>query len=446
MSSPVFTKLAMTLAPAYTCFSCSWVAVRHGVAWEVRYCRVLFYGMTPSPPPEEVHVTTAFLRASRTFQEIEDPVGFMNEILADPMLLPRRELGELIEVAQGVAPVFHTFYPPETPGAYRMATLRREVPRLRDCVDTPQLDIELLACTTPYDGITDLYSELGLPPDGFADTKPSVLDLTLLPVAHITKRSSLKDGVMHLEIEATSKAPTKGLRVGVKGFKKSGVTRFSVDGETCEWTSAGEHVLGTADVRATDVPIALVTLSLGGEFLHRWWLRDDERTFNSTLDIHRAIDATDVFRSSFFDKHKDDFEERVALLFTLLGATVLSYGKIPRLTDAPDLLVSTAAGQLYVVECTTGDINAKGKLHRLHERTKLIRERLASSPSRPTTVQPVICTSAPRVETMSHWSTARSFGIAIIAMEELSHLMRQLEAPPSADQMVEYAHSLIPSG
>ena len=57
---------------------------------------------------------------------------------------------------------------------------------------------------------------------------------------------------------------------------------------------------------------------------------------------------------------KANFEHRITLRLILMNLTVLPYGAIPELQDAPDLLAYSGENDLYVVECTTGDIDQKG--------------------------------------------------------------------------------------
>jgi hypothetical protein len=102
------------------------------------------------------------------------------------------------------------------------------------------------------------------------------------------------------------------------------------------------------------------------------------------------MDVRDQFKSSFFER-PEQFEDRVLLLLTLIGLTALKYGKVQ--TDAPDILAVSTARHVYVVECTTGDINSRGKLQRLSDRTKQISERLNKTSNPPIGVVPVIFTT-----------------------------------------------------
>lgn len=177
---------------------------------------------------------------------------------------------------------------------------------------------------------------------------------------------------------------------------------------------------------SSDVPVVQVFVSSNEELTGKWWLRDFGSSFNDRMLLHRALDLNDELKSSFFDR-PDQFEDKVLLAFTLMGFTALKYGRI--LTNDPDILAISASRHVFVVECTSGDINSRGKLQRLSDRTKQIRERLNSSSHPPVGVVPVIFTSLPRQETSMHWDTAATFQIAIVARENITGLLDALDAP-----------------
>jgi hypothetical protein len=158
--------------------------------------------------------------------------------------------------------------------------------------------------------------------------------------------------------------------------------------------------------------------------------------------LHRALDVNDQLKASFFER-PEQFEDKVLLALTLMGLTALKYGRV--LTSGPDILTISASRHVFVVECTTGDINSRGKLQRLSDRTKQIRDRLSNSSNPPVGVIPVVFTSLPREETSMHWDTAATFQIAIVARENIARFLEVLDAPISPDQLYAATLSLIPS-
>jgi hypothetical protein len=157
--------------------------------------------------------------------------------------------------------------------------------------------------------------------------------------------------------------------------------------------------------------------------------------------LHRSLDTRDQLKSSFFER-PEQFEDRVLLVLTLIGLTALKYGKVQ--TDAPDILALSTARHVYVIECTTGDINSRGKLQRLSDRTRQVREKLSNTSNPPVGVIPVIFTSLLREETAMHWDTAATFRIAVVARENIIGLLDSLDTQVQPDQLYNATLSLIP--
>jgi hypothetical protein len=193
-----------------------------------------------------------------------------------------------------------------------------------------------------------------------------------------------------------------------------------------------------------DLPLAQVILSYEGQLLGKWWIRDVERSPNERFQVHRAVDPNGTFRTSFFEEHRSDFEDRVNLLLFLLGLDLFKYGRISNLTDGPDILAVSKQRHLYVIDCTVGDVDRKGKLYSLYERANRIRELLAGLPDPPVAVQPVIFTSLPRADTATHWATAATYKIALVCRENITNLLDRLEMPPTGDELFAAAVAAIP--
>jgi hypothetical protein len=214
-------------------------------------------------------------------------------------------------------------------------------------------------------------------------------------------------------------------------------------GEVTWEVGAGTLIKGHFKQPVPDVGLAHIFMSYDGEFLGSWFARDLSVAFGPRTALHKAIDPSNAFAAKFFDDRKA-FEEHVVALLTLLRFDCLYYGKMAELTDGPDILASSDQGHLYIVECTTGDINNKGKLRRLYERTNNIRAALANSPHRPREILPVIITSDSENETLHAHDALATYQIALLCREDIVGLLNQIEAPPSADRLYAAAVAKIP--
>lgn len=315
--------------------------------------------------------------------------------------------------------------------------------------ETKRIDQELQLHTQPFDGFADLALSLNIPV-GFDELNKRrfsefvlVSPVDLLFDMSKEPHSELKQGELSLVLQAPPALSPEKLQLGVKAFKQKGLPeRLTLNSTEVLRDAEGylriKHKLSTAEI-----PVVLVFVSLeGGDLLGKWFVRDFGNSFNDRMLLHRSMDTRDQFKSSFFER-PEQFEDRVLLLLTLIGLTALKYGQVQ--TDAPDILAISTARHVYVVECTTGDINSRGKLQRLSDRNKQIRDRLSNTGNPPVGVVPVIFTSLSREDTAMHWETAATFNIALVTRENIANLLENLDANILPDQLYNSTLSLIPS-
>lgn len=441
-----FQQLARSMAPAFKTMLQTWVAVRHGISWEVRYCRTIFGTFVPTQLIPDIQIRTSSLRASRKVTLLGNPVEEVDALLAEPHRPVISEIEQTFSWESGSDSQFHRFYPPEYPGVQRWPTLRITAPAIsgQGTTEATKLQLELLAYERPYEDMADLYEDLGLPRHFSEENSPSVTELILSPVCEILSDSVINEEGICVRVRASPAIVPEALLLGIKAYGRNQLERFSVKGDRFEWSDEGGERFGKIVIPSQDVPMAQTALSYQGEHLQKWVIRDESNSFNQLLDIHRAIDPADTLTSDDFFSQKTDFEERVGLLLSLLGLRLLKYGQIPKLTDAPDILALSEQNHLYVVECTTGDVNAKGKVQKLADRTKQIEERLKGSVANPLKVVGVMITSLPRHQTAAHWSQLSNLEIALVCREELESLISQVPAPPIAERLYQIFLETIP--
>jgi hypothetical protein len=375
--------------------------------------------------------------------------------LADPASI--RLPDGVVSVApagQTVQCQYERFFPARGAGPLRTPTLITtgcHVPFGLPSIE--QLDQELLTCPTPFDSLADLLTELVVPMDAASIlTKEPIAEILLVPPASLKFSPDPKEdqctfgaGKLSLLISAHPEFNTDQLRIGFKQFPTNRpVSRTSASAQDLQWQKGGSFKTARYEQDLSNVPLCLTILSHGDDFLGKWWLRDVDLSYNERFEIHRALDPTATFKTTFFND-KNAFEDRVSLLLLLLGLVPFKYGGIRQLTDAPDILAWSAQRHLYVIDCTTGDINSKGKLQRLYERTKKIRESLSRSAQPPIAVLPAIFTSLTTQETAVHSATAAAFQIAIVVRDNIINLLSQVEAPPTPEQLYNAALACIPT-
>jgi len=310
------------------------------------------------------------------------------------------------------------------------------------------LDLEMKAYHMPYDGLAELLIELDCPfsaRDMVASTPPRI-EISLAPPAR-TDRAEINNSDLVVEVITSHKLDNTKLLLGVKCFPREGgdVQRISLSHKIVQ-----QHMpsLATITFRQSLPEVGRVEtfLRYDGEFLDSEWARNP-LTVSVRAALHKAIDRDNALVTKFFaygNRNRNVFEEHVLVLLSILGLDCLHYGNIPELSDGPDILALSNQNHLYVIECTTGDINNKGKLRHLYDRTKEIKSALQTSPYYPREILSVMVTSDTKAETRQWVNELASYGIAIISREEIEALLDQMEAPSAADLLFATLLATIP--
>lgn len=361
--------------------------------------------------------------------------------------------GRVLNLPAAGAPAhetYHCSHLPRLPGPLRLPsiTITRQgnASDMQTLPTMTELDLELKAYSTPYDGLGELISELGTP---FPAQEMGIsalprIEIVIWPPARI-HREDIKNGELLVEVHTSPEIDRSKLVLGLRVFplNENKVQHIPFSGDT-EWQITPQNLTSKFRQGLHDIGLVQSYLSYDGEFLGSSWARDESATFNARMALHKAIDSDNAFVTKFFNDRKD-FEEHILVLFSLLKLDCLYYGKIADLTDGPDILARSDQNHLYVIECTTGDINSKGKLRRLYERTNNIRAALANSVHRPREVLAVMVTSSTKAETLHCSDELTTYKIALVCREDIDWLLTQIEAPPSADRLFAAAIATIPS-
>jgi hypothetical protein len=446
-----FSRVARKWAPFFTVQVQIAVALRDDSGWHLCYALNAFSVETPSPEHVPVNLETASIRAFRRFVALNQQSASkaVEEALDDPMGASTETWTARLkeDTRVGLKLDYERLHPVRMAGPKRTPALI-VTPSKQTAWRFPtikELDQELQSHSVPYDGLTDLLFDLGVPVQLAELEQKPLVELILIAPVSVDESSRLQSGKMSLAITMPPRFEPSKLRVGIKAFRPARPPlRLSLTGDQLSWASDGSAKRAVYEADFADVPGALALLSYDGEYMCRWWLRDTTLSFNERLQLHRTVDPTDQLIRTFFEA-KNDFEDRVTLLLTLLNLLPLKYGEIQHLTDGPDILALSASNHLYVIDCTTGDINNKGKLLKLHERSKKIREALSHATRPPIAVLPVVFTSLLRQETAAHWSMAAALQIAIVAKENILNLFDRIEAPPTAHELYTAALACVPS-
>jgi hypothetical protein len=357
----------------------------------------------------------------------------------------------LPEEGRPLSVFFNALYHPQAPTGPRFPNVViRGISRHNLTVkiaDAPQLDWELKAAEIPFDSLDELLLYCGLPT--LMQTGDSAtLEIVAKSPAMIDGRSTITDGGAVIECRVASSLDVSRLRIGYKVFHKADVERGSLGAATLQWREDGDIRLGICRVPTGDSPLVQAFLSYEGVCLHQWWVMDPQKRLNPRHAIHQIFDQDlEILKRMLLRPEADkpyEFESAVSTLLSVLGFSVVNYGRIPKLQRGPDIIAVSPSGHIGIIECTVGLLDENDKLAKLVQRTKLVRERLSGAGYGHVQFQSIIVTPLSRDEVAANLETAGKHSIAVVGKEDLEGLLNQISLPPNPDKFFEDAKRLIP--
>lgn len=443
-----FSALAGTFAQFYQTIETTYVSVRQCDTWHLLYSRELFHLDEPLDVPT-VLIDTPSIRAGQFRTKIEegDASGIMERVLAERGKITVGQWSVSLSNAAALQERFDRMYPARAPGQMRLPTYVMESGAVDLRNSKESLSLELLACNTPYESLEEMCNELRIPIAPGELTQLTHAEIILGNLFRFDDTSELKDGLLNLTIVAPRKVKQEHLKVSAKVFYNPNLPlrRFVIPPRSFSWTERDGKTYNECTYKMPEGHLALAIVSYKGEFCHKWWLRDQSKSTSQRYQIHRLLDVDNRIELKFFDS-KNDFEDRVALLLSLMNLTILPYGGIPELQDAPDILAYSINNDLYVVECTTGDIDQKGKLQRLCDRTRNIAARAQQSSVEIANLIPVVFTSLPRTDITPYLAKLEALKISAFCREDIEQVIKRVEAPPTPEEIRIAVQALIPTG
>lgn len=452
-----FIRLAREWSSGFRKVIRTYIAFKRQGEWFVEHATVVFVADLFEGDvglPYAASVETETLLAVREIIDFEGQFleTFMDGKNFDPFNLSNETYQVTAPPLDSASPwySFEPFTRAQFPGNWRWPALTARINttiRGHMLPNRDRLDLELLSNSIPYSGILDLFEAFGVPQSIMQShySSPQATWVISHP-AVVTPRSLISNDNIHIEIKCPASLDHKYLSLGARIFTgQAPIERKNIPISNFEWIESGRWKTGVFEEPANGAAIADIHLSFRREFLGHHWISDPRRSLNSRFHLHRLFDAKGVIGPEFFSLKPDFFEDSISLLLSLYGLSSVTYGGIPMLKDAPDILAYSATGHLFVIECTTTDVGRSGKLLKLSQRTREIKETIGQTGTEIVHVLPVMCTTLYRDETKACWDEAADFGIALVCRENLQNLIKGVEAPSSPTALYDAAVKLIPN-
>ena len=331
--------------------------------------------------------------------------------------------------------------PLRTPGLYISSTESHSL-----TIDVEGLDLELRSSDPPFDGTSDLAMTLGFRENPFSNISGPQIDIVAMPPLQFQDSKISKDGNLNAKVHVIRKPDLVKLKFAIKNYSKSlSFDRIWFSGTDFQWTLEGDRYIGEIERELEDVELVKIMpsysgVNLGGMFLH-------VENFNLSMSnrIHKILFPENSVDKIIFSNDQNYFESGIAILLEFLNLKTIWYGGLATLSNGPDIMAYSNSGHIYVVECTLGDPDHKGKLLKLRTRTEMIKSRLEDDGLSVDLVRPVLVSALPRSETTEHWSSLKNYMISLVCRDELENLINRVENPPSDEELFNSALRAIPT-
>lgn len=308
---------------------------------------------------------------------------------------------------------------------------------------------ELRASSLPYESIADFMEDhLGFRPvmsgGGFGDMAQTIVSAPL--GVWLTDDCQVTGGKVEAHVRILGGVPSAQVIVGVVGKGQGRVTfRDSKALPSEEWTSADQGWVARAAWTNSDTVSATLLLSVGSELMDFCTIRDQD--LDSPNQRVAALNYLDRNLSILPDllqgKGKDpagDFEIAVCLLLHVCGFNAAPYALLARLSDGPDILAfAPNLPVVLVVECTTREIDAGGKLSKLQRRAKELRSVLPETQVWPMIFSPVAQAQIAKTD----FDKARREEIGVVASEDIDALLLLATEGVSLRKLLRWLYALM---
>lgn len=310
----------------------------------------------------------------------------------------------------------------------------------------PHLDWELKATPTPFDSISELTAEYqcGLPRNDNIG-----VELIAFHIAAVDGATSTLSGEeAHINIFLAGSAKPEKLRMGYRVLQQGKVIRRdSVSGNDFTWSTKGTDRFGSLCLAVPAASLIQCLVSYAGVAQSQWWIADPTTSPNPFRAVYETFDKQLSILKDALQKEvrgrARDLEASVGWLLWMLGFSVAHLGANVRMSEAPDLIVTSPAGNFVIVECTTGTLKGDGKLSKLHERALIVRQALQASNNSHLRVLPVIVTTKTSEEIAPDLEQAERWGIHVITRENFDGVFNATLIRPQAEELYQRAEKEV---
>ena len=311
-------------------------------------------------------------------------------------------------------------------------------------VDEQAMNWELKSHPQPYDSLQELANSYGtgLPNGG----QPTVELIAYQTTAIEKATSTIKDTkAMLCQVLLKGFNPEKAsLGYIVYGGNRA-LKRGSFNGAEMTWSTDLEIQRGRISLVVEPGSVVKCFARYAGVTHHETWVDDpsisqnQRRTAYATFD--EGLSGMKALLEGPYVKGRDARQVETALswLLWMIGFSPIQIGGVSKTQTAPDLIVAAPNGNLAVIECTTGLLNADKKLPQLAARTVQVRKKLDAAGNPGTRLISLLITTRTRDEVASELDQAHQSNILVATKEDIDRAISQSLVSMDANALYELA-------
>lgn len=446
-----FISLVDSWKVGYTRGFCKYFVVKKGSKNYLLYGLVVFSNATTIGNREEIFVETEQCIAGWEFFDLNDKTlqAILNTLKNTPYELPTNKnikhslnLKNNNNLKIDFDPLNHPILSTVSRSPYIKVIGEKDTNLIPDLKN---LTIELRNLPNPYQDVHDLFTTFGLPLE--------ILDNSQLPhIEYIatTPLSNMECTICNLsDLQLNFIFP----RSVNKNFFKVGVhipnlnlgeNRFCIYGDEFKWRQENDFYKASLTKKFDNLNFAWIYPSYDEQNIGNYLIADPNFVRNNRAEIHDALYDKHPLTDFIFSKNQDEFEFGVSCLLHYLKLASQRYD-IDRLKDGPDIIAFSNIGHVYVIECTIGSPNHKGKLLKLHERTQKLKIHFEQKGFDPNLIRPVVFTKQPNENIHEDRAEAANYQISIVAKEDIETLLNRIPNPPTEAELFQAALDAIPN-
>lgn len=313
-------------------------------------------------------------------------------------------------------------------------------------VSQPELDWELKAAEQPYEDLNEFTASFDIEP---IQGHTIAFNVMSLPVVEIDPAMTVEDGRAVIGLTMLGGLPQDRMSLGIRVLQNGKVTeRRSVATWDILWRQDARCLRGTASIPADRGAVIHAVAVYAGVAQHERLLVDGAASQNSQRVVFEAFDPNLAMLRQFLGsggERRDNarkVEPAIAWLSSLLGFQVMHLGGVEQTQDAVDVVASTPAGHVALIECTTGILKTD-KVGNLLARAEMVRQSLRGAGSTAAKVIPVMVTTMPRSHVQPGVEAAVSAGVLVICQEDIERQLRQTVLKPDAEALYSRAEAWL---